>query len=148
MALWAQVAGASMSYWKPDFTDRDEVLQAHGRGSGVAVLLAFLLLLQAATTYLAGSIFASTDLIEFGIRDVAGTLAAAVLALVVAWQFSVGKGAFSGAVLLAMMTLGVVFLAIGGEFAGAIVGAVIAIGLFHAVRAAFIVRSWPDEGAA
>ena len=135
-----------MSYWYPDFTDRDEVRAAHGRGTGVAVVLAFLLLFQAGATYLFGSIFARSGLIEFSIWDVAGTIAAAVFALVVAWQFSVGKGAFSGALLLVVVTLGVVLLAIEGEFRGLVIGAILLVGLLHAVRAAFALRASPEEG--
>ena len=130
-----------MSYWNPDFTDRDAVSEAHGRGSGVAVILAFLLLLQAAVVYFLESAFAETGLLEPNIWSAVGTVAMAVFALFVAWRFSVGEGAFVGAFLLLVLTLEIVLQAIDGEFKGVVLGAILAVGLLHAVRAAFAVRS-------
>ena len=134
-----------MSYWNPDFSDRDEVLEAHRRGSLVASILAIVLLLSAGVIYFLESVFATPGLIEPSIWSVAGMLIEAALALFVAWRFSVGKGAFTGALLLVLLVTGIVLQVLDGTYQGIVVAAIIGVGLFHAVRAAFTVRASPER---
>jgi len=136
-----------MAYWNPDFSDRDEVLAAHRRGSGVTIVLAVLILLETGLVYFMENVFAPSGLVEPDIVKVASGVAEAAFALFVAWRFQVGKGAFTGALLLLALALGVVLQVLDGELTGLVIALVIMVGLFHAVRAAFTVRAWPQDEA-
>ena len=139
--------GGEMSYWNPDFTDHEEVLKAHRTGRTVAIAFSLMVLLGAAVVFFTDTGLPGMGEAEDKFAAVAGILVEAFFALFVAWRFHVGKGAFTGALLLLIVLLEIVFKLMSGSVAGIFISAIIVVGLFHAVRAAFDLRSSPPDMA-
>ena len=133
-----------MSFLNPDFTDLDEVVKAQKAGRVVALVFVAMNVLGALVVYFADTSLPGMGTIEDKTGALIGIAAEALFALFVAWRFHVGKGAFAGSALLLLVLLEILLKIVGGSIGGIVILGFLTVGLFHAVRAAFELRSAPS----